>query len=260
MSLADDSMRAAMEDPSDGRTCAEAVYETLKKAILEGKLAHGQVISQVKLSKDLAVSRTPVREAIRMLQAEGWVESEPNKRVRVAPVAPDSVEQFYAMRITLEAMAVGFAVPRMDKNDFTELENLLRAMRAQVLAHDYVGWEEPHKLFHRALTRHAGDVIQHTCTTMAQATTRYRSIYMTGEPSAFWHSETDHMAIFEACVDRDAGLASALLAKHLARTAIQLVAMLDPGRDPTPVRAAVNLVAGHLQEVSMPAPPQAQVT
>jgi DNA-binding GntR family transcriptional regulator len=243
MSLAD-SMRESLDGATGGRTSAEAVYETLKGAILTGSLGQGEVISQVKLSEDLAVSRTPVREAIRMLQAEGWVESEPNKRVRVASVSPDQVEQFYAMRITLEAVAIGIAVPRMTDADLAELETHLGEMRAHVDAHDYTAWEEPHTAFHRALTYRAGAVIWQTCATLAQSTTRYRRLYMTGEPTAFWQSETDHRAIYDACAAGDADRASSQLAQHLARTAIHLVAMLDPGRDPTPVRSAVNLVAG----------------
>jgi DNA-binding GntR family transcriptional regulator len=222
-------------------TSADFVYESLKQAIITGRLGHGEVISQVKLSEELDVARTPVREAIRMLQAEGWVEGEANKRVRVASVSPDHVEQLYAMRIVLEAMAIGVAVPGMADADLERLETLLDEMHRR--EGEIPGWEEAHQAFHRSLTRGAGDAIQQTCASLAQSTSRYRRIYLTGAPDALPRSDSDHHAIYDACVARDPREASVLLAKHLARTAINLVATLDPGRDPAPVRAAVNLIA-----------------
>jgi DNA-binding GntR family transcriptional regulator len=232
-----------VEDGDDGQTSALVVYYALKQAIVSGSLAHEQPISQVKLSEEFAVSRTPVREAIRMLQAEGWVESEPNKRVRVASVSPGHIEQTYAMRITLEAMAIGLSVPKLDADDLAELTDLVEDMRRHSDANEFLRWEVPHTAFHRALTRRSGDAIHAACANLAQASSRYRSIYVTQEPSAQWQTQSDHQAILDACIGRDAAAASSLLARHLARTAIHVLALLDPGREPVPVRFAVNLVA-----------------
>jgi DNA-binding GntR family transcriptional regulator len=231
-----------MEEHGSERTNAEAVYEALKRAILDGQLEPGEIISQNLLYQDLAVSRTPVREAIRMLQAEGWITSERNRRVRVAEVSADDIEQFFATRIALEALAVGISAPHMSADDLAELHDLLGQMRDAVDAHDYTAWQVPHKAFHRALTRGAGKVIGDTCATLSESTQRYVNLYLTGIPVAWVQGERDHLAIYEACVAHDPVAASSLLAKHLARTAIQIVATLDPGRDPVRVRTAVNLI------------------
>ena len=65
----------------------EAVYQRVREAILEGEIAPGSTMSQVALADELGISRTPLREALRMLQSEGLVDAERNRRVRVAPVS-----------------------------------------------------------------------------------------------------------------------------------------------------------------------------
>ncbi|PXY23393.1 hypothetical protein BAY59_27340 [Prauserella coralliicola] len=241
MSLSE-SLRQLRDKHGAERTCAENVYEVLKQAILNGQLKPGQIISQNVLYQELDVSRTPLREAIRMLQAEGWIRSEPNKRVRVGPVSANDVEQYYSIRIALESVGVGIATPQMTEDDFAELRDLLEQMRVAVDAHDYQAWEAPHRAFHEALTRRAGDIVNRMCQTLSESTTRYINLFMSHLPGAYIQGEADHAAIYEACVARDSVAATSLMAKHLARTAIQMLAVLDPGRDPAPIRMAINLV------------------
>ena len=85
------------------------VYETLRAGILRGELDADAPISQVQLARQLGVSRTPLREALRMLQREGLIESEPNRRVRVSRMSLTEVEQLYAMRVMLETRPVSSA-------------------------------------------------------------------------------------------------------------------------------------------------------
>ncbi|GAF47097.1 MULTISPECIES: GntR family transcriptional regulator [Rhodococcus] len=224
-----------------GRTNTEWVYETLKGAILDGTLEPGTAISQSTLFQSISVSRTPVREAIRMLQAEGWLESQPNKRARVAPLSASDVEQQFAARIALEGLAVGISVPHM-ADDLPEMRDLLRQMRVAVEAHDYEAWVTPHKAFHRALTRGAGEMIGQLCASLSDSTQRYINLCMKDMPMAYMLGEAEHQTIYEACEEGNSLVASSLLAKHLARTAIQLVGILDPSREPTPIRTAVKLI------------------
>src|ERR671923_2666709 len=86
----------------DGQNVA-AVHEQLRDAILRGEIPAGEATSQVTLARQLDVGRTPLREALRMLQREGLVISEPNRRVRVAELSSDDAEELYVMRIALEA-------------------------------------------------------------------------------------------------------------------------------------------------------------
>src|SRR5439155_19968284 len=96
----------------------EVVHDRLRESILKGGLDPRVPISQVQLAARLGASRTPLREALRMLQREGLIDSEPNRRVRVAELSVLDLEQLYAARIVIEALATRIAVPTLSEADF----------------------------------------------------------------------------------------------------------------------------------------------
>src|SRR3954468_9282845 len=98
------------------------VHRTIREAILDGKLEPGTTMSQVTLADELGVSRTPLREALRMLQNEGLIESEPNRRVRVSSLSLAGLEELYTIRIPLEVTALRLSVPRMTPEEVAQLE------------------------------------------------------------------------------------------------------------------------------------------
>ena len=107
---------------------AEAVHDELRAAILRNELPAGMILNQVHVAKRLGVSRTPLREAFRMLQREGLIEGESNKRMRVAGLSLDGLEDLYAMRILLEGLAIRLSVPLLSKEALAMLKNLLNEM------------------------------------------------------------------------------------------------------------------------------------
>ena len=96
------------------------VYSSLRESILNGTLPPGESLSQVQLANQLGVSRGPLREAVRMLQREGLVEAEVNRRGRVSSFSIDDLEQLYAMRIVHESLAIRINVPRFTKRDIED--------------------------------------------------------------------------------------------------------------------------------------------
>src|SRR5438552_17509596 len=103
----------------------EVVHDRLRESILKGEFDPRVPISQVQLAARLGVSRTPLREALRMLQREGLIDSEPNRRVRVAALSVTALEQLYATRIVVEALAVRVAVPKLRPADCAEMRSHL---------------------------------------------------------------------------------------------------------------------------------------
>src|SRR4051794_18504990 len=90
---------------SDSPAAAGARAE-LRRLIMDGTLLPGTVLPQVQLALRLGISRTPLREAMRMLQEEGLVEAPPQKRARVALLDPTHVEAVYVQRIMYECAGV----------------------------------------------------------------------------------------------------------------------------------------------------------
>lgn len=216
---------------------AEHVYERVRGAILDGDLVAGAVMSQVALAQELGISRTPLREALRMLQSEGLVEGEPNRRVRVAPMTATDLEALCIIRVTLEAESVRLSVPLMTSEDIARLEGYMAAMAHYAEEKDYQRWTDPHHLFHRTLTEHAGERVNFFLAQMFDHAERYRRLHIGRGPTA-WATH-QHRDILDACKARDRAKAGALLAEHLARIGFEVCELLDPDYWPERLTAAV---------------------
>ena len=226
--------------PAAVELSTEVVHDRLRRAILRGEFDPKVPLSQVKLAARLGVSRTPLREALRMLQREGLIDSEPNRRVRVAPLSLAELEQLYASRVLLEALAVRLTVPVYTEADLAELKGALTEM-TELTGRDIDQWEAAHQRYHGLLRKYAGQRIGLLARNLSDHTGRYRRVYM-AEPRAWSAAAQEHAAIVDACVSGSITAASTQLARHLARTALTLIALFDPEHEPTPVREALRLV------------------
>lgn len=222
----------------------EDVYDRVRAAILDGELAPGAVMSQVALAEELGISRTPLREALRMLQSEGLVEGEPNRRVRVAPMTARDLEQLCVMRIVLEAESLRLSLPHMSSEDLARLEGHMAEMAHYAGERDYRRWNLPHRQFHRGLTAHAGERVNFVLGQMFDHSERYRRLHIGQGPTAW--ATPQHREILDACKAGDADRAAARLAGHLARTGSEVCELLAPGYEPVQMKAALGDVGGEL--------------
>jgi DNA-binding GntR family transcriptional regulator len=229
---------------ADNGQNTDDVYERVRAAILEGQLAPGAVMSQVALAEELGISRTPLREALRMLQSEGLVEGEPNRRVRVAPMTAADLEELYVMRVTLEAEALRLSVPTMTSEDMARLEGHIAEMAHYAKEKDYRRWNVPHRQFHRALTAGAGGRVNFVLGQMFDHAERYRRLHIGHGPSAW--ATAQHRDILDASQAGDRDRAAGLLAGHLARTGLEVSELLEPGYDPARLKQAVLDAGGEL--------------
>jgi DNA-binding GntR family transcriptional regulator len=244
-------MYSSVVDPvSPSRQSVEHVHRTIREAILDGSLAAGQTMSQVALADELGVSRTPLREALRMLQAEGLIEGEPNRRVRVAQLSIQGLEELYTIRIPLEVTALRLSLPRMAPEDLAQLEGAMAEMAHFAAADDYARWYVPHVAFHKGLTAHAGPRFAATLTQLSEHAERYRRMHFGQTFSS--QSTKDHREILDAAKASDRDLAAALLARHLARTVFGIIELVEPAYAPEGLQAVLDDVeetTGHAADV-----------
>src|SRR4051794_12056347 len=241
---------SAQPDTPARRDNVEQVYKRVREAILTGEISAGTAMSQVALADELRVSRTPLREALRMLQSEGLVDSEPNRRVRVAHLSIKDVEELYTIRIPLEVTALRLSMPRMTPEDIAELEGYMAAMAHFAADDDYDRWRVPHAAFHRALTVHSGSRFDALLVQLMEHSERYRRMHF-GQTFSD-QATVDHREILDAAKSSDPDLASARLARHLARTVFEIVELVEPAYDLAALRevlADVAHVTGHPVEV-----------
>src|SRR5947209_10463446 len=114
---------------TEGRIVIAQVHEHLRQRILDGTMSPGSILSQVQLAEQLGVSRTPLREALRLLQEERLVLAEHNHRVQVTDINLQEVESLYASRIMLEPLALALTVPQLAQKELDALARALDAMR-----------------------------------------------------------------------------------------------------------------------------------
>jgi DNA-binding GntR family transcriptional regulator len=225
-------------------TGAEVVHQQLREAILHGRLEAGSVLSQVRLARTFNVSRTPLREALRMLQREGLVEGQANRALRVAPFSRDDLETLYGLRIVNEALGIKLSVPRMTVEDDAFLDRSLTEMARHADLADFDEWERHHRAFHQRLVAYAGPRAVRLLAELSDHAERYRRLYVTYDLRAWASGAREHEAIVEACHARDAVLASERLARHLSRTVLSVMVTMAPEHEPAVVRSALRTAVG----------------
>lgn len=99
----------------------EKVYREIKDSIIANKIDE-KTFNERKLAKELGVSRTPVREALQMLEAEGWIVIEPWKGIRIKPITKKDFDDIFSMRILLECFALEAAIKKITEDDILELQ------------------------------------------------------------------------------------------------------------------------------------------
>lgn len=126
----------------DSATIQQLVLGSVRKAILAGVLPPGARLRQEELADVFGTSRIPVREALRALEYEGLVTSEPHRGSTVATLDADDVEEVYDLRILLEGEAVRLAVPLLTDADLAELGELFAAMQSTAKPDDELAARE----------------------------------------------------------------------------------------------------------------------
>lgn len=217
--------------------------ELLRQLIVTGEIAPGSELSQVKLAEMTGVSTTPVREALRRLEAEGLVETRHNRRPRVPAFDADDLDAVYSTRILVEATAISMTIPTMTAADLDAIEADLAAMREAARLEDVDAWELAHQSFHRRLVAGSGPALERQIQLMMSRSDRYRRMSVLGERPHGWAAgEREHRAIVAACRRRQAQEGASALAVHLARSAYSLLGHLDPGREPIAIPAALRTI------------------
>ena len=241
----------------DVQTGTDLAYERLKHAIMSGELTPGQVVSQIELARRCGVGRTPLREAIRMLQRDGLMAGEANKSMRIAEFSMDDVEELYTVRIVNEALAIRLTVPTLTAADDEFLNECLEQMSTLAASGDVDAWEQTHRAFHKHLVHRSGRRLQSHLSELYDHAERYRRLYITSEPRAMSIGAHEHELIVAACQQRDPGAAAGELARHLSRTALMALMQIAPEHEPAKVRSALRAVLDGSEGAAVKQPRQA---
>lgn len=221
------------------KTLAHRVHERLRVEILEGKLRAGDTIKQEELTERLGVSRTPIREAIQRLEAEGLVHFIRRGSAVVTAIPRREIEEIFELRALLEGFAAEKATNALNDKILTKLRRLIAEMDELHSANDLRKVLLKNEEFHRTICSLAhNDTLLRMLSQIWRDIRRVRFDYLI-TPGGFEESTRDHKALVAALEQRDKSEVLKIVQEHAERTLSGILDTLD--REPTDEEAKAAL-------------------
>lgn len=211
----------ALDRVASPGAASQRVADYLRDAILDGRISPGERIRQEEVAERFGTSRLPVREALRMLEAEGLTEHAINKGASVPKLGFREVDVIYRMRERLEPLALSESIPHLSDDDIDRLGRI----QAQIEdSPDLAAFLTLDRAFH--LSSYAGcgiEQLDSTVTRLWNSTQHYRRAFVAlSGPDRMWVVNAEHRLILDAIQHRDTIDAERQLTGHIRRTRIEL--------------------------------------
>jgi DNA-binding GntR family transcriptional regulator len=206
---------------------SQAIYVSLRERILANDIAPGTRLVMRDVANDYEASDIPVREALRMLQRDGLVETTPYRGARVTTLTAKEVEETYFIRSHLESIATGLAAERITEAELGQLDVLMARMQAAVDAHDGPGFSEINHEFHRTIVASCGnDMLREMTMDIWQRHSGFQRVFRM-VPGRAAKSQSEHEGIMAALRDHDAERAAQLALLHKRSVGESVSALVD---------------------------------
>jgi len=193
----------------------ELVSDALREAIVNGTLRAGERLMEIQLAEDMGVSRTPVREAIRKLELEGFVVMLPRKGAYVADISIKDINEVFEIRTALDGLAAGLAAERITEGELEQLERLLVEIGKPIEQGDLELVVEIDTRFHDVLYKASrNDRLVGIIGNLRELFQRFRTISM-AFPGRIKETVEEHKRLVEAISQRDVELAQRLAREHM---------------------------------------------
>ncbi len=206
--------RSGSAEPKPQSQTQRAATE-LRRMIVSGELAAGSSHLETELADLLGMSRTPVREATLMLEAQGLLEVRPRRGVKILSISPDDMEEIYQILTELECLAAERVAERCDDPAVLEpLREASRRMEAALERDDRDAWAAADEDFHSRLVELAGsERLEAVIANFNDQVRRARALTLYIRPAPL-KSNADHLALIDALEKRDAALARRIHRDH----------------------------------------------
>jgi DNA-binding GntR family transcriptional regulator len=198
-------------------TKSQRAYQRVREMVLSGELAPGSVINQAVLARELGVSTTPLREALRLLKQQGLVELDAHRDARVTPLDAAEARDLLELRQHLDPLAAGLAAQRRTAEDLGRMRAALGSLstsRSDASPAQLAG----HRRFHAAVYRASHNaVLVEALDGLWDKTDRYRRHALAAGRSEeeLEQRAEEHRALLEAVSDRDAEAAATIMRAHI---------------------------------------------
>lgn len=199
------------------RTMRDLIYENLKSAIINGKLRANQRINEKELTEHFRVSRTPVREAVLRLAAEGFVQIDSYRRAVVKMISYKELSEIYEVLGALDRLAIGQAVDNLSIKEIRKLEQIINKMEKYCNINSIEKYLELNVKFHDEIWKAVHNkLLVETLHSVRDKLLRYNysQIYAFKQPGALQKSIKEHKELLEAIIAKDKENLKNLIEKH----------------------------------------------
>ena len=215
------------------RTVQDSVFTRLRSMILSHKLKSGEKLVQSGLAEQLGVSRTPIREALYQLAAEGFVAFSPHKGASVTDFSLQELREIYGVRIPLESYAAYLAAQNISDQQLDRLEELVRRMKVMHQLGDRLGLLEVNRDFYSVLYQAAGRRrLYEMIMTHLDLAGMYRRMAFALD-SQYETTVSDHEMLLQVLRKRDPEAVEHLTRLGLEKTASDLIGFLKHAKERT---------------------------
>ena len=197
---------------------ANQVYDAIEQNILNGVYASGEIISESKLSEELGVSRTPVREALKQLETDGLVENILNRGAFVVGMSDQDYEDMFELRKIYEIQAVKWAIERISEEEMEKLEETFEFMEFYTLRNDIDKMLTINTGFHQVIYEASHNRQLKKLLSSYQNFVKYKNAESVYDDDYLQSVLEEHRAIFKAFVDKDVKAGAQAMERHMNKT------------------------------------------
>lgn len=210
-----------------------SVFEELEEGILNGTIQPGENLTESKLSHDLGVSRTPVREALRMLEQKRLVEIIPNRGAIVLGISEKDLDDIYTIRMHIEGLGSRWAASNITEEQITELREIVELQEFYKAKQSLEHINQLDSQFHEKLYKYSNSsVLQHTLSDLHHMIQRYRAISFNSKGRTNIAIQ-EHREILEAIANHDSDAAERLTVLHISNAKENLLNIIKAQNQPS---------------------------
>jgi DNA-binding GntR family transcriptional regulator len=193
------------------------LFSSLRKDILQGKLRQGEKLTEQQICDEYNVSRTPVREAFRQLELEGFIETIPNRGAFVVGFSLQDIHDMYELRKSYEVLAVKWAIERITKEEYEKLEEAFEFMEFYTQKNDVEKMLNINMNFHELIYKASHNRMLYHILSSYQLYIKQSRTTSRSDVSSGYLDEilAEHRAIFEAFKYKDTDAGIEAVSKHL---------------------------------------------
>lgn len=204
----------------------DAVYHTLREAIISGRLKAAQQLSVPELARRLTVSRSPVREAVLQLVADGLAREQPRKGVVVVTIDLPDLLEIHEIREMTEALSARLCAERIDAHGVQALREIIETQQRCVEQDDAAGYFETNSAFHAAIADFARNHRLKDIVASLEGQMRIGLRKVSSDSGQRRDGIVEHSRIVDAIERRDGSEAERLMRQHIAQTKERLARLL----------------------------------